>query len=50
MAKGFGVRPLPHTVILDAEGREIAALVGEAEWDSPEAIAFLEGLLPQDGN
>lgn len=45
LAQAFGVKGLPHTVILDAEGNEIASLPGEAEWDSPEAIALLEGLV-----
>lgn len=50
MAQAFGVKALPHTIILDAEGREIASLAGEAEWDSPEAMALLRALLPQNGN
>ena len=41
LAQAFGVKGLPHTVILDAEGNEIASLPGEAEWDSPEALALL---------
>jgi len=45
LAQAFGVKGLPHTVILDAEGNEIASLPGEAEWDSAEAIALLEGFL-----
>jgi len=36
-----GVLGLPVTVILDREGREIARVQGEAEWDSPEVKAIL---------
>lgn len=45
LAQAFGVKGLPHTIILDAQGREIASLPGEAEWDSPEALTLLEGLI-----
>lgn len=33
---------LPGTLLIDPEGREIGRLIGPAEWDSPEMIAFLE--------
>jgi thiol-disulfide isomerase/thioredoxin len=36
---------LPLTVILNDDGREIARLLGPANWDSPEATAKIEGLL-----
>ena len=32
---------LPTTVLIDAEGREIGRLQGDAEWDSPEAEALV---------
>ena len=35
---------LPTTLLIDPQGREIARLTGPAVWDSPEMIAFLEGL------
>ena len=35
---------LPTTVLIDPEGREIGRLIGPAAWDSPEMVAFLEGL------
>ncbi|MEM7687256.1 MAG: TlpA disulfide reductase family protein, partial [Pseudomonadota bacterium] len=41
VARKAGVLGLPVTVILDREGREIARLQGEAEWDSPEVKAIL---------
>ncbi|MEO4045305.1 TlpA family protein disulfide reductase [Hoeflea sp.] len=32
---------LPTTLLIDSEGRELGRLVGPAEWDTPEMIAFL---------
>ncbi len=33
---------LPTTLLIDSEGRELGRLVGSAEWDTPEMIAFLK--------
>ncbi len=44
LARGMGVLGLPVTVILDREGREIARLQGDAEWDSASAKAILTTL------
>lgn len=33
---------LPGTLLIDPEGLEVARLIGPAEWDSPEMLAFLE--------
>lgn len=41
IGRATGVLGLPTTLILDAEGREIARLQGDAVWDSPEAEALL---------
>ncbi len=45
LARQMGVFGLPVTVVLDPEGREIARLTGDAEWDSPEARRWLQALL-----
>jgi len=37
-----GLVGLPGTLLIDPEGREVGRLIGPAEWDSPEMIAFLE--------
>ena len=42
--KALGVRGLPLTLIIDAEGREIARLEGVAEWTAPEVEAYLRAL------
>ncbi|MDE3123820.1 MAG: TlpA family protein disulfide reductase [Paracoccaceae bacterium] len=45
MARALGIMGLPMTLILDPEGREIARLIGEADWDSPSAKAILSKLI-----
>lgn len=37
----LGAVGLPTTLLIDREGREIARLIGPAEWDSPEIAAFI---------
>jgi thiol-disulfide isomerase/thioredoxin len=44
-ARGMGIQGLPTTVLIDDAGYEIGRLVGAAEWDAPEAIAFLQSCL-----
>lgn len=44
LAQAFGVQGLPSTYILQASGRVVARLEGEAEWDSPTLIAHLKSL------
>lgn len=45
----FGFEPkvtvLPTTVIYDRSGREVARVIGEAEWDGPEARAVIDQVL-----
>jgi thiol-disulfide isomerase/thioredoxin len=45
LARAAGVAGLPATVLIDAEGREIGRMLGEAEWDSPEALALIGALI-----
>jgi len=40
---------LPATLIIDEQGREIARMIGPAEWDSPEAIARLRQFMAAEG-
>ena len=44
LAEGLAVTGLPATILLDAEGREVARLSGPAEWDGPAARAILVAL------
>lgn len=36
---------LPTTLLIDSDGQELGRLVGPAEWDTPEMIAFLKNHL-----
>ncbi|MGR3499522.1 MAG: TlpA family protein disulfide reductase [Limimaricola soesokkakensis] len=47
LARDFGVLGLPVTLILDAEGREIGRLQGEADWSSDSARAIIEALIAE---
>ena len=45
LAQAFGLNGLPATFLIDREGGVIAGLTGPAEWDSPEAMAFIRHYL-----
>ena len=45
LGRAFALKGLPTTFLIDREGRVLAGLVGPAEWDSPEALAFLRHYL-----
>ena len=47
IARQMSVMGLPITLVIDPQGREIARLMGDAHWDSPEAFAFFEALLAE---
>jgi len=36
---------LPTTILINRQGQELGRLVGPAEWDDPEMIAFLRGFI-----
>jgi thiol-disulfide isomerase/thioredoxin len=44
LARAMSVVGLPVTVILNPEGQEVARLIGDAEWDSADAVAVLKAL------
>lgn len=46
----LGVVGLPSTILIDRQGRELARLIGPAEWDAPEMVAFLEDVIGTTGN
>lgn len=48
LAAEMAVFGLPITVILDAQGREIARLRGDADWASDSAFAVVRALLPEN--
>lgn len=47
-ARRMAVLGLPMTMILDREGREVARLRGDAEWDSADAVAILRAVIAAD--
>lgn len=44
---GFALQApgMPTTVLFDSTGREVARYLGEAEWDSPEAMAVIQAVI-----
>jgi thiol-disulfide isomerase/thioredoxin len=45
VSRQAGVLGLPVTLILDRHGREIARLIGDADWDTHEARAILRRII-----
>jgi thiol-disulfide isomerase/thioredoxin len=45
LAAAMGVPGLPVTILLYRDGAEIARLLGEADWSTPEALAVVDYLL-----
>jgi thiol-disulfide isomerase/thioredoxin len=39
---------VPTTLLIDRQGRELGRLVGPAEWDGPDMIAFLQGIIARN--
>ena len=46
-ARALGMIGLPTTLLIDQDRREIGRLIGPAEWDTPEMVAFLRSRLPR---
>lgn len=44
-AFSLGAVGLPATLLIDRNGMEIGRLIGPAEWDAPEMVAFLKSVL-----
>jgi thiol-disulfide isomerase/thioredoxin len=42
--KGFGANELPLTILIDAEGHEVARAAGAQKWDDPASVAYLKAL------
>ncbi|MBY8976257.1 TlpA family protein disulfide reductase [Rhodobacteraceae bacterium NNCM2] len=49
LAREAGAFGLPLTIILNRDGREVARLLGGAEWDSDEAKAIIRKLASANG-
>jgi thiol-disulfide isomerase/thioredoxin len=48
MADAMGVRGLPHSFVLDREGRVIADFPGETDWAAPETLDLLRVVLAKE--
>ena len=42
MARDYGVRAFPTTVLIDGHGRELGRLAGPAEWDAADALILID--------
>ncbi len=47
LSRNMAVLGLPVTVIVNPQGQEVARLIGDAEWDSPEAQAILRAMMAE---
>lgn len=45
VGRAFGVRGLPTSIVIDAEGRVVGRVEGAAEWDSTKMLGVIEPLL-----
>lgn len=48
VARKSGVRGLPTTILIDAEGLERGRIVGAAEWDDPQVVDFVRRCIGRD--
>ncbi|WP_299361795.1 TlpA disulfide reductase family protein [uncultured Paracoccus sp.] len=48
LARGFGVMAMPVSILIDAEGREVGRMIGDADWASPAALALVDQLRAPD--
>lgn len=48
LSSQIGILGLPVTIILNPQGQEVARMIGDAEWDTPEALALIDAMMPAD--
>lgn len=44
-SKSYGITGVPESFIIDKQGILVKKIIGGAAWDSPEVVAFIEGLM-----
>ncbi len=44
-ARTYGITGVPETFIIDKSGILVKKVIGPMDWNSPEAVSFLEGLM-----
>ena len=42
--RGFAANELPLTILIDAQGREVARAAGEQKWDHANSVAYLKAV------
>jgi len=42
--RGFAANELPLTILIDAQGREVARAAGEQKWDHADSVAYLKAV------
>ena len=42
LARAMGVMAMPVTILIDAEGNEVARMIGDADWSSPAALSAVD--------
>jgi len=42
--RGFAANELPLTILIDAEGKEVARAAGEQKWDHADSVAYLKAV------
>lgn len=42
LARASGVLAMPVSILIDADGNEIARMTGDADWSSPAALALID--------
>lgn len=45
LARAMGVIGLPVSVLIDRDGREVARMIGEADWNGPQARRVIEAMI-----
>lgn len=45
VGKLYGLTGVPETFVIDGNGVILKKVVGTMEWDTPEVVAFLEGVI-----
>jgi thiol-disulfide isomerase/thioredoxin len=49
--RGFAANELPLTVLIDAQGHELARAAGGQKWDDPASVAYFKALaMPKQGS
>lgn len=48
LSSQIGILGLPVTILLNPQGQEVARMIGDAKWDSPEALSLIDAMMPAD--